>query len=85
MTIVAIESVPSVGADVFLRALSAAGVEGAVVTEEPRLELRVPDGDLDGLSRRVAAALERVVDALPHELVPERVGPTSFSVHPPAA
>jgi hypothetical protein len=87
-TVVQIDSVPAIAADQILLALSAEGVAGAVVdsdsSSDSGLELSVRSGDDGSLERRVSSALDRLVAEQPRSLIPERVGPLSFSVHPPA-
>jgi hypothetical protein len=84
-TVLQIESMPMIAADQILLALSAEGVQGAVVGVDPCLEVSVRGSDVASLSQRVLSALDRLVLDQGRSLIPERVGPLSYFVHPPAA
>jgi hypothetical protein len=82
--LVEIDSIPSIADARILEALAARGVEGSVTSEAP-LQLSVETSDRDSLIERIQVALDQLVLDHAPSLIPERVGPLAFIIHPPAA
>jgi hypothetical protein len=83
-TVVRIEAMPTIVADHLVRSLAEEGIDGSVVTTGSWFEVQVTGGGDGALTRRVGAALERLVLSEGRPLVPEQVGPMSFVLRPAA-
>lgn len=83
-TVVHIEAMPAIVADDLARSLAEEGIGGSVLGTGSWFEVQIPGAGDGGLSRRVGAALERLVLHQGRPLVPEQVGPLDFVLRPAA-
>lgn len=83
-TVVRIEAMPTIVAEDLARSLAEEGIHGSVLSADSWFEVQIPGGGDGALSRRVGAALERLVLLEGRPLVPEQIGPTSFVLRPAA-
>jgi hypothetical protein len=79
-----IDAEPAVAGDAVVAAIRREGVDAAVIDAAPLLRIGVQGADLAAVGRIVMRALERVGLDLACPLVPDRIGPESFVLRPPA-
>jgi hypothetical protein len=82
--IIEIETAPFVQTQRMLNALSAEGISGALIDDQPRLRLLVSSPEIRQVASRVLAALETIVRLDPAPLVPEQIDESTFAIRPPA-
>ncbi len=79
-----IDSARDLPAGLVGRTLAAFGLSGPVQEIGSRLELGVLADDVEQVAARVLHALESLLAELPFPLIAQRVGTSSFHLHPPA-
>lgn len=82
---VEIDSIPAIAVTHILEALSKTGINADVISTDPTLELSVPRGDGLSPGDRILSALERLVLEHAPALIPDRVGPFRYVIHPASA
>jgi hypothetical protein len=82
--IIEIETAPFVQTQRMLNALSAEGITGALIEDEPRLRLLVSAPEIRQVAARVLAALETIVRLDTAPLVPQQLDESTFAIRPPA-
>jgi hypothetical protein len=79
-----IDAAPAIPGETLVAAIRREGVEAAVIDTAAPLRVGVQGPDLAAVGRIVMLALERVGHDLARPLVPDRIGPQSFALRPPA-
>ena len=79
-----IESARELPSGALSRALASCGVDGPMEQTGSLFSLGALGESLEHVAARVSRALDTLLAELPFPLVPERIGPSSFYLHPPA-